>query len=81
MSLTTKKLKRSCGGDFIKLTKINPKFIYVIALGTRGLIVSVAYKVVLVISMAMPVKQIPMGWTYILFSHVSFSASCLDIFE
>jgi hypothetical protein len=29
----------------------------------------------------MPLKHIPMGWTSILLSHVSFSANCLTIFE
>jgi hypothetical protein len=54
---------------------------HVTVLGTRGLIVSVAYKVVSIISMAMHLKQIPMGWTSILSSHVSFSANYFDIFE
>jgi hypothetical protein len=49
-------------GDFVKLTKINRKFIHVIVLGTRGLIVSVAYEIVSIMSMAMHLKQLPMEW-------------------
>jgi hypothetical protein len=29
----------------------------------------------------MHLKPVPMGWTSILFSHISFSTNCLDIFE
>jgi hypothetical protein len=68
-------------GGFVKLTKINRKFMHVIVLGTRGLIVSVADNAVSIISMAMHLKPVPMGWTSILFSHISFSTNCLDIFE
>jgi len=81
MPQNKKQLTPICRGDFIKLTKINRKFIHVIVLGTRGLIVSVAYEVVSIISMAIHLNQIPMGWISILFGHVSFSANCLDIFE
>jgi hypothetical protein len=81
MPQNKKKLTQICRGDFVKMIKINPKFMHVIVLGTRRWIVSVAYKVVSIISMAMPLKHIPMGWTSILLSHVSFSANCLTIFE